>query len=552
MTSIGNILTMLAMVTMIISGFLVVNVIQTVVIEQKRQIGVIKSLGGTRLDIFSIYAGLAVTYGMLGTILAVILGIPLGFFLTDKLGKQFFVMVNNFDWSPKSVLMGASMGMGVPFLAAVWPVLNGTRVSILQALTDLGIKKSFGRSRLERWAAQLPLPITIRQAVANVVQKRSQLTLTLITLTLASAAFMGVTAVTISLIGEVNTIFKRMDYQIVVIPNQTQSQTTMESLMMEIDGVAQVVPTSSVSVEVHGDYTNFFTNNAQVETLGIDTTAVMFNFDFKSGGGWDGDANREGVVITSPMARQLGVKAGDNITLTIAGTIVTVPILGVDRSAFDFIYMEWHQLAQIAGFVQTPTSENSTEQQSPAAIPNAYLIRINKDHPTANDVDNIINALKIHLMEAGIDGTFQNQITKNKSITDLIGVFGSVMLVAAVLIGMVGAIGLLTMLTMGVFERQREIGVMRSIGAGSRTIAGQFLCEGLLVGLLAWVIGVPLSYLLAVMLNNTMGFETVDFRYRLSIPFIGLGSMLAVTILSSVGPSLAAARKTVSDILRYQ
>ena len=47
----------------------------------------------------------------------------------------------------------------------------------------------------------------------------------------------------------------------------------------------------------------------------------------------------------------------------------------------------------------------------------------------------------------------------------------------------VGAIGLLSTLSMSVFERLREIGVMRSIGASSFTVAGQFLTEGMLVGI---------------------------------------------------------------------
>jgi putative ABC transport system permease protein len=549
MADTANVLTMLAVVAMIVSGFLVVNVIQAVVVEQKRQIGVMKSLGGTRFDNFYIYAGLALMYGILGTLPALILGIPLGYELTRMLGTEFDILIQDFDWSPISVLIGCLMGLAIPFLAAVLPVWNGTRVSILNAMTDFGIGNNYGRGRLERWAARLPLPITARQAFSNVVQKRGRLAMTAITLTLASAAFMGVLAVTVSAITEVDAIFSRMRYQVVVVPNQTQDQARIEKLIMEVDGVAHVSPTTYVSSEVQGNYTNFFTRNAQVETLGVDTSANVFDFSFKSGGDWNGDASREGVVIASPMARQLGVEAGDKITLVISGKSVTVPILGVDQAAFDFIYMEWQQLARIAGFVQ---NTDGTDNSEPKAVPNAYLVVLDQQDPTADEVEVIADALDAHLMGAGVTGTFQNQVANNEEITTFIGVFRNIMLVAAVLIALVGAIGLLTTLSMAVFERQREIGVMRSIGAGSRSIAGQFLNEGLLVGLLAWAIGIPLSYLLALALNSAMGLETIDFRYRLNIPVIGLVSMLAVTIISSLGPSLGATRKTVSDILRYQ
>ena len=51
---------------MIVSGFLVTNVISAIVLEQSRQIGVMKSLGATRWDNFLMYSGIALTYGMIG------------------------------------------------------------------------------------------------------------------------------------------------------------------------------------------------------------------------------------------------------------------------------------------------------------------------------------------------------------------------------------------------------------------------------------------------------------------------------------------------------
>ena len=57
-------LQILAILAMLVSSFLVVTVISTIVIEQRRQIGVMKSLGATRADNFTMYAGIAVVYGI--------------------------------------------------------------------------------------------------------------------------------------------------------------------------------------------------------------------------------------------------------------------------------------------------------------------------------------------------------------------------------------------------------------------------------------------------------------------------------------------------------
>ena len=66
------------------------------------------------------------------------------------------------------------------------------------------------------------------------------------------------------------------------------------------------------------------------------------------------------------------------------------------------------------------------------------------------------------------------------------------LLTLAALIALVGAIGLAGTLSINVLERRREIGVMRAIGASGLTIASLFIGEGLILGLLAWLIAIPL------------------------------------------------------------
>jgi ABC-type lipoprotein release transport system permease subunit len=73
-----SMLSMLGIIAMIVAGLLVLNVINSIVGEDKRQIGVMKSLGATRWDNFVIYAGIAITFGVMGAIPGVVLGSYLG------------------------------------------------------------------------------------------------------------------------------------------------------------------------------------------------------------------------------------------------------------------------------------------------------------------------------------------------------------------------------------------------------------------------------------------------------------------------------------------
>src|SRR5690606_30460555 len=90
----------------------------------------------------------------------------------------------------------------------------------------------------------------------------------------------------------------------------------------------------------------------------------------------------------------------------------------------------------------------------------------------------------------------RNQLAVTDTIAQTIVSVGWVMGVAALMLALVGGIGLLTVTAIGVSERRREIGVMRSVGATSGAIMRQFLLEGVLVGVIAWLIGVPLSIVL--------------------------------------------------------
>ena len=69
----------------------------------------------------------------------------------------------------------------------------------------------------------------------------------------------------------------------------------------------------------------------------------------------------------------------------------------------------------------------------------------------------------------------------------------------------------------------------------------------MLVGMSAFIVAVPLSYLVAQGLISE--FEaTFDIGYDPIALVIGLIGMIVITVLASLGPSLGAARRTVSAI----
>ena len=74
--------------------------------------------------------------------------------------------------------------------------------------------------------------------------------------------------------------------------------------------------------------------------------------------------------------------------------------------------------------------------------------------------------------------------------------------VMAIVIALVGGVGLSGILSLSVLERRREIGVMRAIGASSWQVIRLFVGEGVLLGLISWIIALPLSIPIAYLFTT--------------------------------------------------
>jgi ABC-type antimicrobial peptide transport system permease subunit len=684
----ANLMSFLALISLIVSGFLVINVITSLVTEQKRQIGVMKSIGATRWDNILMYSGIAFTYGVIGVIPGVIVGIPAGNAAAHSLAPQVNTLIEGFKTAPGSIITGIAVGLLVPVLASILPVFNGTRVQILDALTDLGIDADYGSGPFARLIAILPVPITIRQGLSNVSLKKGRLVFTVITLAVAVGAFMGIFALFESLTDGIQIFFDSWNIHAGVFPSEPRDpeqiiQTIEDNFgdriktiqpgfmqQIEFEGYAPTITTggppgifaygyditsddpaflfeitegkaltpedaddgiilssllaanmnkkvgNTVILKVPGNSKVFkivgiadfpleqawaawdvlaVLRDSTIDTIKSDSPIPMDAVPLEARGyikyltaaqvdGYQGEASgmpgtlimgftpgmvqflqvesgsfftvgEPGIMISSAMAANGGYSAGDMLKLTSttpAGISTEYPIVGIfappmalqsgENTPTDFIGMYWKDAAALdAATVET------------VPLPAGYFLKAPDKDPSAKQIDDLISEMNDTFMDRGIPFVGFNFVELTQQISDAFLMIQGVLSAVAGLIALVGALGLLTTLSMSVFERQKEIGVMRSIGAGSSTVAIQFLTEGLVVGVIAWLVGIPLMILIQFALLEITGFnETFPFQISVTALVIGLLGMLVITTIASLWPSLGAARKTVSDILRYQ
>lgn len=680
----------LAIIALIVSGFLVVNVITAIVTEQRNQIGVMKALGATRQDNFFIYTGIAAMYGVLGVVPGVIVGIPAGYAAAEALAPELNTLLDGFRVSISGVVIGIGVGLAVPIFFAIIPVFNATRITILEAMTDIGIDTNFGSGPMARLLGVLPIPITVRQGFANIIVKKWRSLFTVITLTVAVGAFVGIYSVFDSIRDGIGSYLDSFNTEIGIAPTAAQDTASFTALLESQYGaetaedgfIERIEPGFFLQVDFldeNGEkYTPSFGAGGPpaIFAYGIDVFSddPAFTFTLDEGERWTADT-ADGIVLTGALQRGLGVEIGETVTLAVPGNQRELVVIGVSEYPIDQAYVDWRVLAEMRGqryvapedrvpgvveneylspvmiegvegalggavpalgintqfgdildfsagrlfqieanefvisaamaestglmvgdtvrvsstetdisamytvagifdlpraftanlevnnippalslfYINDLTRLNGIELPEGTLYPQVYFLLTNIDEPTTEDIDDRISIMQEDFLDSGISTFTLNFVEFQDLFTQGLLQIQLILSAVALLIAIVGALGLLTTLSMSVFERQKEIGVMRSIGARSSTIAFQFLTEGLVVGFLAWLVGLPISVVIQVLLFEITGFgDTFELVFPWQGAAIALVGTLIITTIASVGPSLNAANRTVSDILRYQ
>ncbi|HEX3052281.1 MAG TPA: ABC transporter permease, partial [Aggregatilineaceae bacterium] len=393
---IGNLMRFLAITALLVSGFLVINVISTIVMEQKRQIGVMKALGATRFDHTVIYAGMALMYGILGVIPGVIVGVPAGNALAHALAPEINTVLEGFQISLPAILIGIVLGLLVPVLAALPPVFNATRIRILDAMTDLGIDATYGKGRLPRLIKRLPLPVTVRQGLSNLTLKKARMTFTVITLALAVGAFMGIFSVFSQLTRTLDQFRASYNVQAAIMPFEARNPDEIKNLIATHFGdvVQAVEPGVQLEVEFEGYEPQAFAGSTgQITAYGYDIEGndPVFRFDLQAGNLISSDNAARGIIVSSKLADSMHKQAGDQVTMHVPGASAELEIVGIVEYPFDQAWLQWETLARLSGY-----------EAGGVVYPQMYFIHTTDSGATADDVNHVLSEVNEVFAQAGI------------------------------------------------------------------------------------------------------------------------------------------------------
>jgi putative ABC transport system permease protein len=156
-------------------------------------------------------------------------------------------------------------------------------------------------------------------------------------------------------------------------------------------------------------------------------------------------------------------------------------------------------------------------------------------------------------MKVGVTAKVTEEMAEAEAMFEVIIVL---LLVMAFLLAVIGGLGLMGTMSINVIERTREIGVIRAIGASNASVIRIFITEGVIIGIISWVVGTALAFPLSRLLGNAIGqiFLNAPLNHTFSVVGAGLwlGVVILLSALASARPAWTASRITVREVLAYE
>jgi putative ABC transport system permease protein len=535
------ILTVLAVLSLALGLFLVVNTINAIIAQQVSQIGVMKAVGAMSNQVVRLYLTGVLIYGLLALLIAVPFGALAGYALSGQLLLLLNVPIESFRTSPPALAEQVGIGLLAPALAALWPVMAGARITVRQAISTYGIGASFGANIFDRLIARIrglprPMALTLR----NAFRRKARVALTQITLTTAGMIFIMVMSAGESFTYTIDFVFSSLGLDVNVGLGQLMRVEEAEAIARQQAGVDHAEAwmfRSGTALRSEDDATG---ERVSLRAVPPDTALLR---PVIVEGRWLLPEDGHAVVLNNDLAANLGLRVGQTVWLefsdagkrewTIVGTVFDL------SSRQTTAYVPRDVFLRDVGLTgRTSTLQIGTTSQDPAL--------------QLATADQLRAAFETRGIRVGGTFTGGEGRRQNQNQFDILMIL---LLIMSALIGLVGSIGLAGTLSINVLERRREIGVMRAIGASSRHVAGLFVGEGVMLGLLAWALaipfGVPAGYLFSEALGSAFNFQMI-YRFSWGGVLLWLAIMIVLSIAASALPALRATRLSVQETLAYE
>ncbi|MEB3789706.1 MAG: ABC transporter permease [Desulfurococcales archaeon] len=513
--------------TALVTGALLIAGSEMALLERNlRELGVLKAIGAGKKEIIAYYSGYNIMRGVIGSLLGIMLSIPLSRYLVTWGSKQagsstVEILMQHYPYTP-SIGVIASIGLfavGIILLFSIIPPLILSRINTVQALRFTGLSHRF---RI--------LKIMYRKVrIAHSVRRILSRPWTTIFLILIIAVSWGATASIPMSIRSVNSMGDELETYgytaVIMLPTQDLNFSELLEMADKVNGVSRAELWLSMwrGVEVFNETVSTHTCLIGNWTLGPSLIK----------GHWPGEGE---IVVSETMARLYDLDLGDIVYIRNSkGQMLELRVSGIAST---------HENAGKIVFLN--------KRDYTALLGERYLyLRISSTDNGEVVGERVVRSLLENSIPAKLAYTKDELIKRQEQGTEFFRTFLSIINISTLITGFAG-LAMLSLVDMA--GRLKEIGVLRSIG-----FTNHELSVDLVLGtLIAIVFAAPLAYIVSLLISSSLLRLMVDaLGFLEPIPSImdlantGWVILLALFFIYLVS-LVYLRRQRTSDLLRVE
>lgn len=291
--------------------------------------------------------------------------------------------------------------------------------------------------------------------------------------------------------------------------------------MAALPELSAVSPVRGIAAQVNGDVKQF----GAVDPEPFD---LLANIDIQAGS--LADLTAGGVLVHRDPARDLGLSVGSRVDVTYQnGVKGSLDVVGIYGDA-----------ALVGNWLISISTLEAVSNQPPRDF---FVI--------ARVADGVDAAAARFALEGALDAFPQAELRSNAEFRqqqeDQINQFLTLITALLATAIQIAVIGIAITLALSVFERTREIGLLRAVGMSRRQLRRAVRWEAVIVSLFGAVVGVVVGSLLGIALSSAVPDTIID---GVAFPFGQLPLVIGFAVLAGITAAWYPARKAAKmDIL---
>jgi putative ABC transport system permease protein len=579
-------------VSLFVGAFVIANTLSITIAQRMREFATLRTLGASRRQVLRAVVVEAFVIGLFGSLVGLFLGLALAKLLNTLL-VTFGIDLPQAGtvFKTRTVVVSLVVGTLVTLVASIRPARRATRVppiaavregSVLPpsrfakygpmtaagvlvaaiALVALGTLAgglatgprllmigvgvlllffgvSMNASRVVRpLAAVLGSPAETIGGAPGILARDNATRNPARTASTASALMIGLALVTFVAIfakgirsefeGAVNQLFVA-DYAITATNNFTPIDSTAGDSLPGKPGVKDVTAIRAGSARYLGSSSDLTGVSPNMATgIHVDWTAGGGSVPHRLGNG--------GFFTNDDYAKSHHLRLGSRVKVEFAsGKKIELRLLG--------IYKEPNGGSP---FANVTISTKLFDRENPR--PRDLMVLINTPGGVSDANTATLKKDVVSFADAKVQTRDQFKSNFEKPINSLLNLLFALLALSVI----VSLVGIINTLVLTVFERTREIGMLRAVGMTRRQVRMMIRYESIVTSLMGATLGIAVGTFLAVLVTHALSSQGIAFAFPLlQIVYFVLASIL-VGILAAVLPARRAARLNVLEALQYE